>query len=462
MNKNRVTPTIVGDDSASKRKVFFANFDNAGHQGGNATNFARTETGAGSFDATKKQKRKLLKIIGASSLAFFMGIGTLCGVLIAPMNSTHASTSGGNMPTNSADLYNKGIITKDDLNQETPSGEAVVLDPESDETIFTTESGFEIKSHNVAGQTLANSKVQYFTLGSYNGTSLNWIILATSTTLAENTTDAGIAINAANANGLVSMMADSKLSANQALVISEKVIPISSYTFNVTPKSGTTTGSLPPASSNASGWQYEGNLTADSNTEYYYKLLIDSITDYYTSYTTYSSHSNTINGWFTGSSLALSSYCGNKIVKNSNFNGSCYGFALTNNQLTTYLPTSLCAAKDTAGTSRNYWCGDNITYSIDTSNYEYSYDYNDHVYKCFGTGSGVCSWTGRYVNTSGALSEIIRTTGTLSHTSNYTHVASTSRNSYNIYIPRATFTSSGTTSLTAYYRPAMVVDLSKF
>ena len=174
MNKNRVTPTIVGDDSASKRKVFFANLDNAGHQGGNATSFARTETGADCFVATKKQKRKLLKIIGASSLAFFMGIGTLCGVLIAPMGATSASNAG-----DLAALAQSADRAQEEWSAGIMSGN-LNLDPENDPVVWVTDNGFEIKSHNVSVSsgttTVSTVSYKYVTLGSWN-----WIIIGYST-----------------------------------------------------------------------------------------------------------------------------------------------------------------------------------------------------------------------------------------------------------------------------------------
>ncbi|MBO5310014.1 MAG: hypothetical protein J6A98_02280, partial [Clostridia bacterium] len=40
------------------------------------------------------KRRKMLKVLGAGGLAFFMGVGTLCGVLIAPMGATSASNAG--------------------------------------------------------------------------------------------------------------------------------------------------------------------------------------------------------------------------------------------------------------------------------------------------------------------------------------------------------------------------------
>ncbi|MBR2221159.1 MAG: hypothetical protein IJ975_03390, partial [Clostridia bacterium] len=40
------------------------------------------------------RKSRVFKVIAASGLALFMGVGTLCGVLIAPMGATSASNAG--------------------------------------------------------------------------------------------------------------------------------------------------------------------------------------------------------------------------------------------------------------------------------------------------------------------------------------------------------------------------------
>ena len=47
------------------------------------------------------KKKKHLKIFAAGGLALFMGLGTLCGVLISPMNSLHA---GATSASNAGDL----------------------------------------------------------------------------------------------------------------------------------------------------------------------------------------------------------------------------------------------------------------------------------------------------------------------------------------------------------------------
>ncbi|MBR3790413.1 MAG: hypothetical protein IKK20_01250, partial [Clostridia bacterium] len=69
-------------------------------------------------------KKKIVKIIAASGLAVMMGVGTLCGVLLAPMNSAQASVGGG--VTNST---------------ASPLG----LDPENDPVVYTSNNGVQIK-----------------------------------------------------------------------------------------------------------------------------------------------------------------------------------------------------------------------------------------------------------------------------------------------------------------------------
>ena len=84
----------------------------------------RAESKAGNNDSASRRK-KLLKILGASSLAIMMGIGTLCGVVIAPMGAAQANTS-------KEDVY-------------TSSTSPLGLDPENDPVIYTTENGIDIK-----------------------------------------------------------------------------------------------------------------------------------------------------------------------------------------------------------------------------------------------------------------------------------------------------------------------------
>ena len=160
------------------------------------------------------KSKKITKIIGAGGLAFFMGVGTLCGVLIAPMGATSASNSGD--PAALAQSPDR----------------ALKLNPQTDETIFTTETGIEIKSHNLSASG-AESSIQYFTLGAYNGTPVNWLIVGTSNQMAENATDAGALINAAAGNGkLVTGATSSDLEPNQILCISEYAFNQSSLNVN--------------------------------------------------------------------------------------------------------------------------------------------------------------------------------------------------------------------------------------
>ena len=111
-------------------------------------------------------KKKIVKIIAASGLAVMMGVGTLCGVLLAPMNSAQASVGGG--VTNSTT---------------SPLG----LDPENDPVICTTESGLEIKFHQTfkdyyAGnlETGALAGYSYVTMGKYNNNPINWVVIGMS------------------------------------------------------------------------------------------------------------------------------------------------------------------------------------------------------------------------------------------------------------------------------------------
>ncbi|MBR2433335.1 MAG: hypothetical protein IKB21_01860, partial [Clostridia bacterium] len=161
------------------------------------------------------KSKKITKIIGAGGLAIIMCAGVLCGTLIGPMNSTSATTSGATSASNSGDPA--ALAQSPDR--------ALKLNPQTDETIFTTETGIEIKSHNLSASG-SESSIQYFTLGAYNGTPVNWLIVGTSNQMAENSTDAGALINAAAGNGkLVTGATSSDLQPNQILCISE-------YAFN--------------------------------------------------------------------------------------------------------------------------------------------------------------------------------------------------------------------------------------
>ncbi|MFQ6749839.1 MAG: hypothetical protein ACLRFR_03245, partial [Clostridia bacterium] len=122
MNKNRVTPTEVGVV-------------------GVCTDFSCN-------NCKKKSNNRLLKIFAAGGLAFFMGVGTLCGVLIAPMNAAHATTSGATSASNAANPAG-GAQTPDRAlsPQEQLLAGTLELDPENDPVIYTTDYGLDIRWH---------------------------------------------------------------------------------------------------------------------------------------------------------------------------------------------------------------------------------------------------------------------------------------------------------------------------
>ena len=117
--------------------------------------------------------KKATKILAGGGLALMFGLGTLFGVLVAPMNSTHATTSGSeeNLLTPQEKLY---------------AGTGLGLDPENDPVIFKTDKGLEIK-YGGAALTSGTSTITslsgyaYVTMG---GT--NWIIIGQSSTTSGN------------------------------------------------------------------------------------------------------------------------------------------------------------------------------------------------------------------------------------------------------------------------------------
>ena len=86
--------------------------------------------------------KKIWKVLGAGGLALFMGVGTLCGVLIAPMGAT-ASSNSANL-AGAAQLGDNALTPQEKL----LAGTGLGLDPENDPVVFTTSSGLEIKYAN--------------------------------------------------------------------------------------------------------------------------------------------------------------------------------------------------------------------------------------------------------------------------------------------------------------------------
>ena len=374
-----------------------------------------------------------------------LGVIPFCGI-------NNGVQAGATASSNSANLAGAA-----QLGASAPS-QAIQLAPQTDETIFTTESGFEIKSHNVAGQTLANSKVQYFTLGSYNGTPINWIILAASPTMVENTTPAGKAINADSSKQTLSMMTDSKLSANQMLVISEKVFENAGYSFSVTAKATT---SLNIMSYNSSYYSSDciatGNLLA--------KLLLDEHTDYHTSGSDNPSLQSSVNTFAPGPNLGLETFLGNKIVQNSGFSSN-YVFSLTSSQFQSYLSTSLWLAKNIIGENKAYLLADITgTTSYTTSS---TRDSGGSYWDYYGRpkGSGTATVQIKSIDVTGALTGVTAATisGTVTNDTGITdRIGIGGNGNYYCNAGKGTYSLKEYSTLsTKFFRPAMVVDLSKF
>ena len=131
----------------------------------NPANFSHNHDCANLSTQKNVNKKKWLRIFGAGGLAFFMGVGTLCGVLLAPMNSAQASVGGRG--TNSTT---------------SPLG----LDPENDPVVYKSADGLEIKYSNNKLNSGPLSGYAYITMGNYNGYDINWVIIGKSTTFASN------------------------------------------------------------------------------------------------------------------------------------------------------------------------------------------------------------------------------------------------------------------------------------
>ena len=122
------------------------------------------------------KKSKLLKSLGFASLALLMGVaGTMA---FAPLGA-------GPSVANANEMVDQ-INTKADGKNIKYASSALGLDPENDPVIYTTESGLEIKycGENVNDQ-LASGKplsgYPYFTMGTYGGYAVNWVIIGRNT-----------------------------------------------------------------------------------------------------------------------------------------------------------------------------------------------------------------------------------------------------------------------------------------
>ncbi|MBP3389891.1 MAG: hypothetical protein J6K71_01770, partial [Clostridia bacterium] len=111
-----------------------------------------------------QHKKSFFKKLGVSILACFM----FCMPLFAGCSSLCQGGSAAS-PAPSGPL-------SDIAPKYAPS--YLGLDPENDKTIFTTESGLEIKFGGANLSSGALKGYAYFTMGSYNGYAVNWVIIA--------------------------------------------------------------------------------------------------------------------------------------------------------------------------------------------------------------------------------------------------------------------------------------------
>ena len=154
----------------------------------NSANFSHNQNCANLSTQKNVNKKKFLKIFGAGTLAIMMGIGTLCGVLLAPISGSAASsitsqdTPATNLPAEAQ--------AKAELDANILAGGDLGLDPENDPVIATTDWGLDIKFHNALGSyagvsTSALSGYVYFSMGTYSGTTVNWVVIGHATNVAQ-------------------------------------------------------------------------------------------------------------------------------------------------------------------------------------------------------------------------------------------------------------------------------------
>ena len=122
------------------------------------------------------KKSKLLKSLGFASLALLMGAAGVFA--FAPL--------GANPSLASANTLSDEINTKADGENIKYAPSTLGLDPENDPVIYTTESGLEIKygGENVNDQFASGKPLSgypYFTMGTYNGYAVNWVIIGRNT-----------------------------------------------------------------------------------------------------------------------------------------------------------------------------------------------------------------------------------------------------------------------------------------
>ncbi|MBO5310009.1 MAG: hypothetical protein J6A98_02255 [Clostridia bacterium] len=113
------------------------------------------------------RKPRVFKVIAASGLALFMGVGVLCGVLIAPMHPTKANVLTENRMEYQEDKWE--------------GADRLIYPQEDDPVICMTDFGIEIKWSNTFSVDTFNSGnllgFPYFVLDGYT-----WVVIGRSTT----------------------------------------------------------------------------------------------------------------------------------------------------------------------------------------------------------------------------------------------------------------------------------------
>ena len=140
------------------------------------------------------KKKTFLKSLSFTSLALLMGIaGTMA---FAPLGASPSVAGASEMVDQ--------INTKADGENIKYAPSALGLDPENDPVIYTTESGLKIKfggaatalgggneTTTISYDSLASGKplsgYPYFTMGTYSGYAVNWVIIGKSTTMPTTT-----------------------------------------------------------------------------------------------------------------------------------------------------------------------------------------------------------------------------------------------------------------------------------
>ena len=123
------------------------------------------------------KKNRLFKSLGIGAMAVFMGILTVLGTACTP-TQTNTNLENGSLASG-----NKTEAVK-------PAPSPLGLDPKNDPIIYTTESGLEIKYGGLDLEgTLSSGNLKgypYFTMGTYSGKAVNWVIIGRATDVTQN------------------------------------------------------------------------------------------------------------------------------------------------------------------------------------------------------------------------------------------------------------------------------------